>query len=286
LLFTYTISCNIMFVLPYIENNTIVTILSSLLVFTGFLFILTSFKNPGKLNNKKSGEVLELLSHNDCRLVCPECVIVRPERSKHCESCNSCVAVYDHHCPWINNCVGASNYKYFVMLLTLTFTLLISISVLSISTIGISGAPSQTYYLHYLSDVNTLFDIKELVCVINLGLMVLFSVPLLALNIMHFNNLIKGRTTCERYAYNVNREEMKFYGKVNLSTEEKYVLMKETNKVTQCFGNCMSMCYKNARDPRYSSLRYIERSRASSVTIDEGKNQRNSYRPNQNALNV
>jgi hypothetical protein len=50
----------------------------------------------------------------DHRVFCTSCLIRKPLRSKHCAVCDCCVAKFDHHCPWIGNCVGANNHKYFI----------------------------------------------------------------------------------------------------------------------------------------------------------------------------
>lgn len=47
--------------------------------------------------------------------VCHTCDVVKPARSKHCRVCGHCIAVYDHHCHWINNCVGGNNYRWFLV---------------------------------------------------------------------------------------------------------------------------------------------------------------------------
>lgn len=47
---------------------------------------------------------------------CRKCQVPRPERSHHCNICKLCVLRMDHHCPWINNCVGYHNHKYFLLL--------------------------------------------------------------------------------------------------------------------------------------------------------------------------
>lgn len=96
------------------------------------LFILVSIKNPGFKQRRSGLEMLELLidfydnvenSNSSIQQAkdvsakfCFECNIVK-KKTRHCDICNKCVENFDHHCPYILNCVGKNNHNLFLVFL-------------------------------------------------------------------------------------------------------------------------------------------------------------------------
>ena len=58
-------------------------------------------------------------------------------RSTHCGDCNNCVERFDHHCPWIGNCAGKRNYKYFYIFIVLLNVLALFIGAMAITHIAV-----------------------------------------------------------------------------------------------------------------------------------------------------
>lgn len=64
----------------------------------------------------KLAPVLREAKQTGERRFCKWCDNYKPDRCHHCRVCKSCILRMDHHCPWIANCVGFRNHKYFFLL--------------------------------------------------------------------------------------------------------------------------------------------------------------------------
>ncbi|KAI9296308.1 zf-DHHC-domain-containing protein [Neoconidiobolus thromboides FSU 785] len=90
------------------------------------LSLLCSFSNPvatGDLFSSDNDEpldikaILSISDNNSNNSFCSYCEGYFKECSYHCHSCNKCIEGMDHHCIWLNNCIGKTNYRYFIYLI-------------------------------------------------------------------------------------------------------------------------------------------------------------------------
>merc|ERR1719311_573268 len=75
---------------------------------------------------------LLLGSHPTKLKYCTTCSIYRPPRCTHCAICDDCVERFDHHCPWVGNCIGKRNYWLFYGFVTTTGVLTVFVLLTSI----------------------------------------------------------------------------------------------------------------------------------------------------------
>ncbi|KAK2500418.1 hypothetical protein MC885_020221 [Smutsia gigantea] len=124
-----------------------------LFALTFFSLISLNFSDPGILHrgsDEQSPMTVHVVwvNHRAFRLKwCPICCFHRPPRTYHCPWCNICVERlayactradmagvihivlglvrqggkedtpdFDHHCKWINNCIGGRNFRFFLLL--------------------------------------------------------------------------------------------------------------------------------------------------------------------------
>ncbi|XP_054621939.1 palmitoyltransferase ZDHHC23-B [Dunckerocampus dactyliophorus] len=84
----------------------------------------------------------ELSRKNWCHI----CRVSRPPRAGHCRICGVCVLRHDHHCVWINSCVGQANHRSFL----LTIVVFLLTSLYGINLVLRSVCPAQNVLIALL----------------------------------------------------------------------------------------------------------------------------------------
>ena len=126
-------------ILVYFPHKTIsynyIFILYTILFFALHSFYLCSVSNPGIIKPKNISSLKKKYPYdflfNSEEKFCNKCNMDKINRSKHCIICDKCIEKFDHHCVWINNCVGGRNIKYFYYFIFIHWILVTYASILS-----------------------------------------------------------------------------------------------------------------------------------------------------------
>lgn len=106
-----TIVLQIFFIFRYLKIWEI-SLYAALVIGCLTFFTIAACIEPGYVRNQQV-DFKDMLNVIDSTQLCPDCCTIRTSRSRHCSVCGHCVERFDHHCPWINNCVGVRNHNYF-----------------------------------------------------------------------------------------------------------------------------------------------------------------------------
>ncbi|XP_076642985.1 palmitoyltransferase ZDHHC15B isoform X4 [Halictus rubicundus] len=118
---------------------------------------------------------------------CEKCQLIKPDRAHHCNVCRTCVLKMDHHCPWVNNCIGFHNYKFFMLFLAYALLYSLFVTATSIQYVilfckgdGIQGMSRfQLFLLFFVA--------------------LMFTVTLNSLFLYHCYLVLRNRSTLEAF---------------------------------------------------------------------------------------
>ncbi|KAL4272724.1 hypothetical protein GQ457_13G010800 [Hibiscus cannabinus] len=155
------------------------------------------------VNGKPSSLSLRVPRLKDVKLVtgetvqvkfCETCLLYRTPRASHCSICNNCVQRFDHHCPWVGQCIGERNYSFF-------FCFIISTTALCIYVFTCSWVNILRQDCSFWTAMSR--DVLSVVLILYCFIVVWFVG---GLTVFHFYLISTNQTTYESFRYRYDRK--------------------------------------------------------------------------------
>ncbi|XP_061954162.1 probable protein S-acyltransferase 1 [Populus nigra] len=129
---------------------------------------------------------------------CDTCLLYRPPRASHCSICNNCIQKFDHHCPWVGQCIGLRNYPYFIGFISTSTTLCIYVFVFS--------------WFNVLRQQGTLWSIMshDVLSVVLIAYCFVAVWFVGGLTLFHLYLISTNQTTYENFRYRYDKKENPF----------------------------------------------------------------------------
>ena len=143
---------------------------------------------------------------------CLICNAFKPERSHHCSVCNICVLNMDHHCPWVDNCIGFYNRKFFMQLLLYVVILTIYVDISEFYFVVNLAIKLFKQHIKYSQIARATLVIFAYLAIF------IFSIIITNFFKFHIGLVLKNSTTIE----SLDQEHQKDFQKFNLSPRENW----------------------------------------------------------------
>ena len=198
----------VVLLLPFLGNYYVssIGIILAVLLLVGYIYISNS--DPGFLITKYNKTWLQLVEENrlNIREFCPYCKVEKTsETVKHCHVCGHCVDVFDHHCHWINNCVGEKNSGIFIvfliiLILNIIFNYCIAMTAFFFSIFN----PDKNYEIYSTRILGLPYrgTAREYLSIIIMSISILFVVPI---GYVLYNQIKNRRQREQKNAVNRSR---------------------------------------------------------------------------------